>query len=59
MCPKVIILDLILAYRQRISFMVHEQIYIYIYIYKYIVGGSFYVSCTLDTRLDVIGQRLV
>ena len=55
MCPKVIILDLILAYRQRISFMVHAQIYIYIYI----VGGSFYVSCTLDTRLDVIGQRLV
>ena len=23
------------------------------------VEGSFYVSCTLDTRLDVIGQRLV
>ena len=23
------------------------------------VEASFYVSCTLDTRLDVIGQRLV
>ena len=23
------------------------------------VEGSFYVSCTLDTCLDVIGQRLV
>ena len=23
------------------------------------VRGSFYVSCTLDTRFDVIGQRLV
>lgn len=23
------------------------------------VEGSFYVSCTLDTRLDIIGQRLV
>ena len=23
------------------------------------VGGSFYISCTLDTCLDVIGQCLV
>ena len=24
-----------------------------------VVGGSFYVSCTLDTHFDVIGQHLV